>query len=63
MTDEGRKLRYDMKENTCERFYLPKNPKKQHNLLEKQPQKAMKLKSILLKECGNDLQNDINRAG
>lgn len=63
VTDEGWKLRYYMKKNTCELFYLPEDPKEQHNLLEKQPQKAMELKSILLKECGNNLQNGINRAG
>lgn len=63
VTNEGWKLRYYMKENTCELFYLPDDPKEQHNLLRQQPQKAEELKSILLKECGDNLQNGINRAG
>lgn len=33
------------------------------NLIRQHPQKAEELKSILLKECGGNLQNGINRAG
>lgn len=63
ITNEGWKLRYYIKKETYELFYLPDDPQERHNLRDKQPDRSDRLKQILLRECGGDLSNGINRAG
>lgn len=63
ITNDGWKLRFYLRKNACELFYLPDDPQERHNLLEKEPERGAKLKQIVIEECGGDVRNGVNRAG
>jgi cerebroside-sulfatase len=63
VTNEGWKLRHYRHKNVFELYNLRKDAQERKNVIEKYPRLAKKLKTILLKECGGDFANGINRAG
>ena len=63
VTSEGWKLRYYRATKSWELFYLPVDLKESKDLSRQNPQKVEYLKGILLKECGGDLDNGLNKAG
>jgi len=63
VTNDGWKLRYYQAEKTFELYNVRKDYREEHNLINQYPKKAEQLKAILLRECGGDLSNGINKAG
>jgi arylsulfatase A-like enzyme len=63
VTNQGWKLRYYHRANVYELYNLKDDPQERNNLIDKYPQIASDLKKILLKECGGNLSNGINRYG
>lgn len=63
LTNEGWKLRYYKNKNVFELYNLREDPEERQNIADKYPQKASELKRLLLKECGGDIENGVNRAG
>ena len=61
--NDGWKLRSYLRKNTFELFYLPDDPQERNNLIQKYPQRAEEMKSLLLKECGGNWENGVNKAG
>lgn len=61
--NNGWKLRCYLKENVWELFYLPDDPQERHDLSKEQPKRVKEMKELLMKECGGDVQNGINRYG
>lgn len=59
----GWKLRYYKKEAIFELYNLREDPQERKNLMEEYPDKANELKEKLLKECGGNLENGVNRVG
>lgn len=59
----GWKLRCYLAKNAWELFYLPDDPQERHNLSTEQPERVKEMKELLLKECGGDVRNGINRVG
>ena len=63
MTADGWKLRYYLSRNTIELFFLPDDPQELNDLSTIHVDKVSELKSLLLKECGGNLRNGVNKAG
>lgn len=63
VTKDGWKLRYYLPRKTVELFNLNDDPEERHNLAGKYPKKVKTLQELLLKECGGDIRNGVNRAG
>lgn len=63
VTADGWKLRHYLSRNAVELFYLPNDPEERKDLSTFQPEKVHELKELLLRECGGDLQNGVNKAG
>lgn len=61
--NDGWKLRYYRKKEVFELYNLLIDPQERENVIDKFPEKAEELKAILLKECGGNLENGINRYG
>lgn len=57
VTREGWKLRYQMKDDIFQLYFLPNDYKEEHILNEKYPEKVKELQAILLKECDGDYAN------
>lgn len=60
---DGWKLRFYLPANAYELFFLPDDPQERRDLSKAAPEKAEKLKQILLKECGGNIENGVNKAG
>lgn len=60
---DGWKLRFYLPANAYELFFLPDDPQERRDLSKEAPEKAEKLKQILLKECGGNIENGVNKAG
>lgn len=60
---DGWKLRSYLNKDTFELFYLPEDPQERNNLIRQYPQRADGMKQILLKECGGNIENGVNKAG
>ncbi|SDL49978.1 arylsulfatase [Kriegella aquimaris] len=56
-THDGWKLRYFAKDDIYQLYYLPDDYKEENNIISSNQEIAEKLKKILLKECGGDLNN------
>ena len=63
VTADGWKLRYYLSRNTIELFFLPDDPQELNDLSTIHVDKVSELKSLLLKECGGNLRNGVNKAG
>lgn len=63
VTADGWKLRHYLSRNAVELFFLPDDPQERDDLSTTHPDKVRELEEILLKECGGNLQNGVNRAG
>lgn len=63
VTAQGWKLRYYLRQNAYELFYLPDDPQERNNISELHPTIVNQLKNILINECGGDIKNGINQAG
>lgn len=63
VTTDGWKLRHYLSRNAVELFFLPDDPQERNDLSTTHPDKVHELEKVLLKECGGDLQNGVNRAG
>lgn len=63
VTVDGWKLRHYLSRNAVELFFLPDDPQERNDLSTTHPDKVRELEEILLKECGGNLQNGVNRAG
>ena len=63
LTDEGWKLRYYRAKDVFELYNLKDDPQERRNLSGQYPEKVEKLKKILLKECDENFDNGINKAG
>lgn len=63
VSSEGWKLRYHKKFNEYELFYLPDDPREEHNLCERYPEIVNRLKTKLLLECQGNLQRGVNMVG
>lgn len=61
--NDGWKLRYYKKKDVFELYNLHEDPQERKNLIDKFPAKAEELKAIILKECGGNLENGVNKAG
>jgi arylsulfatase A-like enzyme len=61
--NDGWKIRHYRKEKVFELYNLPQDPQERNNLIQKNPERAEKMKTILLQECGGNLENGVNRAG
>lgn len=59
----GWKLRSYLKRNAWELFYLPDDPQELQDVSLKYPERVNKMKALLLKECGGDIQNGVNKVG
>lgn len=59
VTKEGWKLRYFLKKNVVQLYFLPDDYKEKNDLAIPNPQKLDSLKQILYKECGNNWQNGL----
>lgn len=59
----GWKLRYYRSKKSWELFYLPSDPQERKDLSAEKPDIVERLKAILLKECGGNFENGLNRAG
>ncbi|WP_209404379.1 arylsulfatase [Pseudozobellia sp. WGM2] len=59
ITNDGWKIRTDLKENFFELFYLPEDFKEENDLSKQHPQKLQNLKEQLLMACENDLYNGL----
>ncbi|MCC8062752.1 MAG: sulfatase-like hydrolase/transferase [Rikenellaceae bacterium] len=60
---DGWKLRYYRAADAFELYNLNDDPQERENLILRYPERAEKLKGILLEECAGDLENGVNRAG
>lgn len=60
---DGWKLRFYRPANAYELFFLPDDPQERRDLSKEAPEQAEKLKQILLKECGGNIENGVNKAG
>ena len=63
LTGEGWKLRYYRAKDVFELYNLKDDPQERHDLSGQYPEKVEKLKKILLKECDENIDNGINKAG
>lgn len=63
VTEDGWKLRHYLSRNAVELFFLFDDPLEENDLSTTHPDKVRELERILLKECGGNLQNGVNRAG
>lgn len=63
VTADGWKLRYYKSKDTWELFYLPDDPQERREVSKSHADKLQELKSIILKECGGDLNRGVNHAG
>lgn len=63
LTNEGWKLRYYKAKDVFELYNLKEDPRECRNLSDQYPEKVKELKKILVKECREDINNGINRAG
>lgn len=61
--NDGWKLRFYLKKNLCELFYLPDDPQERKDLSRKYPERVEKMKELLRKECGGNVENGVNKAG
>ncbi|WP_139958696.1 sulfatase-like hydrolase/transferase [Flavicella sediminum] len=59
ITKDGWKLRYYLKKEIFQLYYLPDDYKEEHNLSEKFPEKLEALKTLLYKECNGDWENGL----
>lgn len=59
VTQEGWKLRYFLKADIFQLYYLPEDYKEVRDLAKKQPEKLQELKAILFKECNENWQNGL----
>lgn len=57
ITNEGWKIRTDLKRKVVELFYLPNDFKEQKDLSKQEPEKLKNLETLLLKACDGDLNN------
>lgn len=57
VSNDGWKLRYQMKDDIFQLYYLPEDYREEKILTEQHPGKVEKLKAILLKECDGDFKN------
>ncbi|MDO7172374.1 sulfatase-like hydrolase/transferase [Mariniflexile sp. AS56] len=60
VTKEGWKLRYLLKKNVFQLYYLPDDYKEENDLSSKYKKKTESLKQILYKECNNNWQNGVS---
>ena len=63
LTGDGWKLRYYKAKDVFELYNLKDDPQERCSLSDQHPEKVKTLKKILLTECGEDVNNGINRAG
>lgn len=61
--NDGWKLRYYRKRGVYELYNLTDDPQERKNVIAQHPKKAEELKAIMLKECGGNLENGVNRYG
>lgn len=59
VTNDGWKLRYYTRASVYELYNLTEDPQETTNLIDRYPDKADALKTILLQECGGDLANGV----
>ena len=62
VTADGWKLTLLLSRNTID-FFLPDDPQELNDLSTIHVDKVSELKSLLLKECGGNLRNGVNKAG
>ena len=63
LMDDGWKLRYYKAKDIFELYNLKDDPQERHDVSAQHPEKVETLKKILLKECEENIDNGINRAG
>ena len=63
LTNDSWKLRYYRAKDVFELYNLKDDPQERHDLSGQYPEKVEKLKKILLKECSENIDNGINKAG
>ncbi|MDO6807368.1 sulfatase-like hydrolase/transferase [Zobellia galactanivorans] len=59
VTQEGWKLRYFLKEDVFQLYYLPDDYEEVNDLAQEHPETTEKLKAILFKECNENWENGI----
>ena len=57
VTKEGWKLRYQIKADVFQLYFLPEDYREEEVLNEKYPERVKELKAMLLKECDGDFKN------